>query len=203
MSVNRTRNGRVQAKVRIDDVDVNVGTYDSETEAHAAMVAERERIRLGTSVLLRANGEVLDRRAYAARVGVPLGTLGRWLSEGLPSLAVGLSAVRIDVAVADAWIAERHPRSVSFAREAVVYFMQRDTDDAIKIGFTSDVLRRVPELRKKGYPVVLLAAVPGDKSFEGALHGKFADERLDPKDEWFRASDRLLAFIASLGRSAA
>lgn len=203
MSISRTRNGRVHANVRIGDTWAGVGTYASEEEARQASDAEYARIKDGTSILLRASGEVLDKRAYSARIGVPPGTMGRWMSEGMPTLTIGAHAVRVDVAVADAWVAEHHPKSVAFSRESTVYFFRRDSDGAIKIGFTSDVIRRAPELRKKGYAVVLLAAVPGDKPLELRIQAKFSAERIDPEDEWFRASDRLVAFIEGLGRSAA
>jgi hypothetical protein len=204
MSVSKAKSGRFHATVRIGDTWANVGTYDTDAEAHAAADAEYARIKDGTSILLRASGEVLDKRAYSARIGVPPGTVGRWMSEGMPTLPIGGGAIRVDVSVADAWVKANHPKSVSFGRESLVYFTRRDSDDAIKIGMTADVLRRVPELRKgKDYAVVLLAAVPGDKPLELRIHARFAAERIDPDDEWFRGSDRLVAFVESLGRNAA
>lgn len=203
MSVSKAKSGRFHATVRIGDTWANVGTYDTDAAAHAAAEVEYVRIKDGTSILLRASGEVLDKRAYAARIGVPPGTVGRWMSEGMPTLPIGGGAIRVDVAMANAWVAAKHPRSVAFGRESIVYFTRRDSDGAIKIGMTSDVLRRVPELRKKGYAVVLLAAVPGDRALELRLHARFAEDRIDRNDEWFRPSERLLSFVENLGRNAA
>lgn len=139
-------------------------------------------------------------KAFAERVGVAHGTVKRWLHEGMPCRRDRRN-VWIAEADARAWITDRYPNSVAVNRKAVVYFAQR-SDGQIKIGWTSDVMRRVHELRKKyRCPVELLACIPGGKPDELAIQNRFADEHIG--DERFRPSEKLLAFIAALGRSAA
>ena len=144
----------------------------------------------------------MNGKEYAQRIGVPHGTIKRWLHEGMPAERGGHShGVEIDVASADAWVRAHRPQSLSFQRVSVIYFAQRE-DLAIKVGWTSDVMRRVQELRKQqGCAVALLACVPGDKPDELRLHDRFAPHRLDT--EWLAPHDDILAHLRSLGRSAA
>lgn len=203
MGIARRPNGRVHARVKIGGVSFNIGSFESEEAARAAMDLEYDRIRNGTSILLTVS-ELVDTRTYAANIAVPLGTLKRWIFEGLPCVKLNERHARVDPKIASAWIAQHHPDSVSFARESTIYFVRRYSDGAIKIGWTSDVVRRLTELRKLNEePVVLIALIPGDKTSERSLHARFSDERLDPNNEWFRQSDRLREFIASIGRIAA
>lgn len=159
-----------------------LGTFGTREGARAAEDAERRRVADGTSDLCRCKG-TLSLRGYAARVKVKYGTLKRWHSEGLPSIKVG-DLVRVVPATVDAWIVEHHPKSVAFGRQSVIYIAQRVRDEAVKIGWTSDVERRLRELRKvESDGVVLLAAFPGEKRDESALHELFAKYRLE--GEWF------------------
>jgi hypothetical protein len=72
----------------------------------------------------------------------------------------------------------------------LIYFLQ--FADRIKIGFTTDLAKR----RKSIPHDDLLATIPGTMSDEKRLHREFADDRI--KGEWFRSSERLLAYIAAL-----
>jgi hypothetical protein len=138
-------------------------------------------------------------KEFAAHIGVPHGTVKRWLHEGLPAVRRGGRAERcrltltIDVEAALAWISERYPKTLSFNRRSVVYVARRSTDGAVKIGFTSDIERRVRELRKENRTAVdLIALLPGAKPDELRLHARFAEKRLD--GEWFAAeADEVVA----------
>lgn len=138
----------------------------------------------------------MNAKQYAARIGVPHGTVKRWRLEGLPGTIDSRHHLEIDVDAADAWVSAHRAGSVSFARTASVYFARRD-DGAIKIGWTSDVPRRLTELRKDtGANVTLLAAFPGDKPDELRLHARFAKHRLD--GEWFMPGEAIAAFLKAL-----
>jgi predicted GIY-YIG superfamily endonuclease len=100
------------------------------------------------------------------------------------------------------WIAEHHPNSVSFAREALIYVAQRDRDDAIKIGWTSNLERRLREVRKgQGCPVNLVAAFAGDKTVELKLHARFSATRVE--GEWFLSSPEIHRWLADIRSAAA
>lgn len=146
----------------------------------------------------------LTPKQYADRIGVRHGTVKRWLHEGMPAFRAGATVV-IEPDKADAWVAENRNGTVSFHRESMVYFAQRDDLGAIKIGFTSNVDRRLDELnhkRKHGTArVYLLATMPGDKSVELSIHRAFA--HLSIGDEWFRPAFELVAFIGDLQRESA
>lgn len=147
---------------------------------------------------VNAAGE-MNGRAFAASIGVAHGTVKRWLHEGMPSRRER-HRTWIEPAAAQTWIEARR-KSIAFHRKAVVYLAQRE-DGAVKIGWSSDVVRRLRELRRDArMPVSLLACFPGDKPAELLLHERFAADRLD--GEWYRPSDVLSSFIATLGRSAA
>ncbi len=180
MSV-QVKRGKFVAKVRFEDELFYIGTFGSAEAARAASDAEIGRIREGVSVLAETRG-TLSLSAYAARIQVREGTVKRWRHEGMPALLIG-DFVRVHPDQADAWVKEHHAKSVAFGRASVVYVARRDSDSAVKIGWTSDVERRMKELRKEGASIVLLAVLPGDKPDELALHDRFAAHRLD--GEWF------------------
>lgn len=141
----------------------------------------------------------MNAKEYAERIGVPHGTVKRWRREGLPGV-LGSRQLSVDVAAADAWVTEHHPKSIAFDRASCIYFAQRD-DGAVKIGWSSDVMRRVAELRKAtGANVILLAAFPGDKPDELRLHARFAAHALD--GEWFAPNREIDALLASIKRVA-
>jgi hypothetical protein len=132
------------------------------------------------------SGEMNGRR-FAEHIGVAHGTIKRWLHEGMPARRdKDDHGVWITPADAQAWIAQRFNgrRTVAFNRRAIIYVAQREEDGAVKIGWTSDIMRRMRELQKEtGCAVELVGCVPGDKPLEGALHRHFASARVD--GEWF------------------
>lgn len=169
-----------------------LGTFGSAEAASAAQLAERSAIAAGTSDICRCAG-TMSMASLAAELKIPVGTLKRWSAEGLPSLQVGklLRFVRRD---AEAWIASRYPNTVARSRRSMIYVVQRDSDDAVKIGWSSDVERRTRELRKgETFQLVLLFVFPGDKPDELRLHTRFAADRLE--GEWFRFGDAIREWL--------
>lgn len=78
-----------------------------------------------------------------------------------------------------------------------VYFLQRVTDNAIKIGTSTRPSSRMYDMRAKNRcHVVLLATMAGGLRQEQLMHGRFARSRID--GEWFKPSRFLLAFIDKL-----
>lgn len=204
MTVSPRKNGTFIAKVRLPSSVgmgmAHVGTYRSEEEAREACRVEYGRIHDGTSVFLSIH-ESLATRVYAEGLGVPHGTLKRWVHEGMPVVKVGVT-VRIVKDVADAWVKEHHANSVSFGRRGSIYVVERDTDSAVKIGWTSDIRRRLHDLKKdEQAAIVLLVVFPGDKPDELRLHARFAAHRVD--GEWFRACPEIDAFLKALREVAA
>lgn len=138
----------------------------------------------------------MNAKEYAEHIGVSHGTVKRWRGEGLPGVRGPHHTLVIDPVVADAWVAEHHPKSCAFNRASCIYFARRE-DGAVKIGWSSDVMRRMAELRKAtGRNVVFLAAYPGAKPDELALHARFAAFLIE--GEWFTANPELDAFLAAL-----
>lgn len=78
------------------------------------------------------------------------------------------------------------------AQPGHVYFLR--SDDHIKIGYATDVAARIRELQC-GNPttLALIGAIPAKPADERALHRRFNTDRV--QGEWFRRSDKLLAFI--------
>lgn len=85
-----------------------------------------------------------------------------------------------------------------------VYFIQAKTVGLIKIGITTDVVRRMCTLQV-GSPDVLelLSVEPSDDpaALESSLHGRFWQERAH--GEWFRPSATLMAYVTENGMSLA
>lgn len=143
-----------------------------------------------------ATGEV-DGVRFAEHVGVAHGTVKRWLHEGMPARREG-HRVWVTIYDAEVWLESRARgrNTIAFSRKSLVYLAQR-ADGLIKIGWSSDVERRVRELRRDSRSAVeLLACFPGDKPDELALHALFADLRVE--DEWFHPGAALLAFLESM-----
>ena len=199
MGVERTPKGKWKAKLCIDGERLHIGVFGSEASARAALAVEQDRVRNGTSVFCEFR-QTISVAAFAAELSVPLGTMRRWAHEGMPTIRFG-TAVRVERELAQAWVTANRARSVSYCRQSLVYFVQRSSDDAIKIGWTSDLERRVRELKRDEYcQCIILAAVPGNKSDELRLHKEFA--RLALGDEWFESSYALIEHINRLGRAA-
>src|ERR1700756_1314270 len=75
-----------------------------------------------------------------------------------------------------------------------VYFIQDTGTGVIKIGWATDVERRIYGLQISApSPLVLLAAIKGTHKTERSLHDRFADTRTF--GEWFQPTPELLAYI--------
>lgn len=80
---------------------------------------------------------------------------------------------------------------------AVVYYVQRMSDRAVKIGTSTDVAKRVRQLQARHGPgVVLLATEEGGYRQEAERHRQWAALRLE--GEWFRGEEELMEFIGRL-----
>lgn len=88
--------------------------------------------------------------------------------------------------------AERRAYAQRLAANSLIYYVQRHGDDAIKIGVTVDLDKRLATFRHVT-PVTLLATHRGDRRREQLTHQYFADCRIS--GEWFQATPRLLAHI--------
>lgn len=79
-----------------------------------------------------------------------------------------------------------------------VYFVQARKMGLIKIGYSTNVQKRLQAL-STGCPdaLDLLCVVKGNQRLESSIHQKFAEERV--KGEWFSPSSRILSFIKALG----
>jgi len=82
-----------------------------------------------------------------------------------------------------------------------VYFMRpQGMEGPIKIGCSTKPAARLIGLSTwSPFPLEIIAVAPGTLATEKMLHDLFADERWH--HEWFRASPRLLAVTAALGRN--
>lgn len=151
---------------------------------------------------LLVSGEMNARR-FAEHIGVAHGTVKRWLHDGMPARREPNSGGTWITAADGAWISERFKgrKTVAFNRRAFVYLAERE-DGLVKIGWSSDVMRRMHELRKTfRSSVQLLACFPADKPTELALHARFA--HLSEGGEWYRPGEDLLAFVESMRTVAA
>lgn len=90
-----------------------------------------------------------------------------------------------------------NPDFSQYVGKDFVYFIQASQLGLVKIGFSSNVPKRLLSL-KTGCPdnLVILKIIPGGQERERVLHKKFADIRV--KGEWFSPSDELMSFIAGV-----
>lgn len=157
-------------------------------------MASREELKAGQL----KSGEMNGRR-FAEHIRVAHGTVKRWLSEGMPARRESDGhGTWITPSEAQAWIDARFQgrRTVAFDRHSVVY-IARAEDGRVKIGWSSDVMRRIAELRKKQRcGVQLVACVPGDKPDELRLHSQC--KHLLIADEWYRDDGTILGKFAGL-----
>lgn len=79
-----------------------------------------------------------------------------------------------------------------------VYFVQARQMKLIKIGYSSNVQKRLKAL-STGCPdgLDLLCVIKGDQKLEGKIHQRFAADRV--KGEWFKPSPSILSFIKTVG----
>lgn len=84
------------------------------------------------------------------------------------------------------------------AERSVVYYVR--TGRYVKIGYTSDLKRRLHSLRLD--PAAVLATEPGGRDLEAQRHAEFAEERLGRRED-FAPSLRLQEHIRELQENAA
>lgn len=79
-----------------------------------------------------------------------------------------------------------------------VYFIQAVQSKNIKIGYTSDVQKRINTLQTgNSEPLVFLGYIQGTQREEHELHRRFFKTRLRKDGEWFAPSPDLLEYINS------
>lgn len=161
-------------------------------------IITREEIAAG---ILRS-GEMNAKR-FAEHIDVAHGTIKRWLWEGMPANRTKSGATWITPEKAKAWIAARFGKrgTCAIGRRRFIIFAQSE-HGPIKIGWSSDIVRRIHELRRdSGFAVELLASFPGEKADALALHSRFASALVG--DEWYRPTTELLGLIAGLRKAVA
>ena len=82
----------------------------------------------------------------------------------------------------------------------LVYFAEQREKALIKMGFSTEVGRRLSVLSAQHGPLKLLAVMPGTKQTETWMHVCFGAERTER--EWFTKSDRLLQFLSVISEKA-
>lgn len=93
---------------------------------------------------------------------------------------------------------ERTPKQAP-TREPLVYFIQAAPGWPIKIGFTTNMTKRLRALRgESGLRFEVLAVMEGSIKIESGLHRRFRDHRI--VGEWFRPIVGLVNFIKQQGR---
>jgi len=155
---------------------------------------------------------ILTLKQFSSEIGAKYGTVKRWVHEGMPVIRNGHekkskgghARVRVDAAVAKAWIDERRREQRMGPkhdpnRKSVIYFAYDAERDLIKIGFSSDPEARMKDFRKRRegmhHNVKLVGTMPGDMLVEMRIQGMFSHLRVE--SEWFKAEPELWAFIKS------
>lgn len=83
----------------------------------------------------------------------------------------------------------------------MIYFAQTSDNRHIKIGYTTNVAKRIEGLRTASpMPIKVLATMPGDGSIEHQIHARFHGLRVNR--EWFQTSQSLVEFAISSSRLA-
>jgi DNA-binding transcriptional regulator YdaS (Cro superfamily) len=73
-----------------------------------------------------------------------------------------------------------------------VYFIRAGEDGPVKIGFASDIGRRLTKMQADNHEALhVLRGIAGDKTTEKQIHLEFSDLRL--RGEWFRFDARMLS----------
>lgn len=83
----------------------------------------------------------------------------------------------------------------------MIYFIQSRDAGPIKIGYTTDIKRRLSALQL-AHPekIKVLACTDGTRETEAELHKKFSSARI--RGEWFKCTDDLIRHITALPRFA-
>lgn len=78
-----------------------------------------------------------------------------------------------------------------------VYFIQGESGGPVKIGYTTDIKRRLKELQSGSIDILqILLVVPGNKVYEQYLHSKFENYRL--KGEWYKPDPKIFEYMDKL-----
>lgn len=78
-----------------------------------------------------------------------------------------------------------------------IYFLQSETNDRIKIGYTVDIHNRIQGLQtEKKDKLVLLLMVPGNFGYETFLHKMFKQHNIE--GEWFNPDPEILEYMDNL-----
>lgn len=162
-------------------------------------MATRKELEAGVS----GTGEMNAKR-FSEHIQVAHGTVKRWIHEGMPCRREGVDRrLWIDPEQAQAWLEERFKgrKTIAFARKGFVYVAQRE-DGRIKVGWSSDVMRRITEMRRDAKQTVqLLACFPGNKPAELRLHDRLKAHKY--RGEWYEPHAEVMAVIDSLSEVAA
>lgn len=95
------------------------------------------------------------------------------------------------------WSLEGEPVGTPNKRNEGVYFVQGASGGPIKIGYSTDVAKRIGDLQTGSpLPLCLLAVADGGLDYETYLHRAFEDERTH--GEWFAPTPRLLQLIQEI-----
>lgn len=79
----------------------------------------------------------------------------------------------------------------------VVYFIQRQSDNAIKIGHSTNIKCRYNTIKGRiKSDLEILCLIPGERNVEQSIHKKFNDIRIER--EWFSPDTTLFEYIQSL-----
>jgi len=133
----------------------------------------------------------MNLKQYAASRGIKAGTVKRWATEGMPVHRIA-SAVRVVESEADDWVEHRYPNTIARHRTSMVYIARDPYSKRIKIGYSTDVPRRMAEIAANTGGAELLCSFAGDARLERLLHERFASARVD--GEWFEPVPELLEF---------
>jgi hypothetical protein len=75
-----------------------------------------------------------------------------------------------------------------------VYFVQSGDDGLIKIGYTSDIRKRISSIKTcTPTPIKLLGYIEGDYLTERELHKKF--KKYNSRGEWFTCTKEIIDYI--------
>jgi hypothetical protein len=100
---------------------------------------------------------------------------------------------RHEAARAEAAGRDRQIAAARSGTRSIVYYLRRESDGLIKIGYTASYCARLTRLRAEHGRLRLLLATPGGRKEENEAHGVFAAHRV--RGEWFRPGKPLLLYI--------
>jgi hypothetical protein len=89
-------------------------------------------------------------------------------------------------------------RRNGLAATGIVYYFERRSDGAIKIGCTKSYDSRRQTLTRQHGALSLIAYERGYYAEEAVRHEQFAHLRLDPVAEWFRPGEDLVDHVLML-----